>query len=172
MANSNEYNLRSKGGLGAKTEETRNAQELIDDHLKEPSIDSGSDLEDYTVDYTRINNLKSSLSKLGVKHLDLANDNKDGKNGENIAKIENAIDRRQAELEELLKDAQEVNAARMKREFEHAARIIAKEETIPPVRDHELFGHPTETESPEERRIRENDGLNSDHRVKPNNGDS
>ena len=73
MANSNEYNLRSKGGLIGPIDETRGAQELIDEHLKEASICSGSDPEDYTIDYTRIDALRSGIANLGQKHIEMIN---------------------------------------------------------------------------------------------------
>ena len=83
MANSNEYYLRSKAGLINRENENepKESEELADGDPKEPSIGSGSDPEDYTIDYSRINALRSSLSRLGQRHIDLAKDNDDDRNG-------------------------------------------------------------------------------------------
>ena len=45
MANSNEYNLRSMGGLNKKDneEKTEEQGEVVDIGPKEPSLESGSD---------------------------------------------------------------------------------------------------------------------------------
>ena len=70
MANSNEYNLRRKGGL---IDEKKETQELKEEQLHEDSTGSVSDPEDYTIDYTRIDALRTGIANLGINHIDLVN---------------------------------------------------------------------------------------------------
>ena len=101
MANSNEYNLRSKGGL---IDEKKEKQELKEEQLHEDSTGSVSDTEDYTIDYTRIDALRTGIANLGINHIDLVNSNVNQKNNGKIASIEYAIDDKQALLAELVKN--------------------------------------------------------------------
>ena len=136
MATSNEYNLRSKGGL---IDETKGAQELIDEQLQEGSTGSGSDPDDYTIDYGRIDGLRSAIANLGQNHIDLVNSNVNQKNDGKIASIEYAIEDKQVLLEKLAKNAQEVEAARIKREIEYASRTEDKEDPHPAIGEVGLF---------------------------------
>ena len=61
-----------------------------------------------------MNALRTTISRLGHKLMDLVKDNDDDKHLEDINKIENAIDMHREELEGLIKNAQEVEAAREK----------------------------------------------------------
>jgi len=101
MANSNEYNLRRKGGL---IDEKKETQELKEEQLHEDSTGSVSDPEDYTIDYTRIDALRTGIANLGINHIDLVNSNVNQKNNGKIASIEYAIDDKQALLAELVKN--------------------------------------------------------------------
>ena len=136
MANSNEYNLRSKGGL---IDEKKGTQELKDEQLHEGSTGSVSDPEDYTIDYTRIDALRSGIANLGINHIDLVNSNVNQKNNGKIASIEYAIDDKQALLAELVKNAQEVEAARINRETEYASRTEKQEDPHPSIGEVGLF---------------------------------
>jgi hypothetical protein len=169
MANSNAYNLRSKGGL---IDETKGTQELKDEQLQEGSTGSGSDPDDYTIDYSRIDALRSGIANLGQNHIDLVNSNVNQKNDGKIASIEYAIADKQVLLENLVKNAQEVEAARIKREIRYASRTEEQEDPHPSVGEVGLFGDTTIGMSNEERRFLNYLEPNPDHIVKPDKEDT
>ena len=169
MANSNEYYLRSKGGLVGAKEET---QETKEEHSKDDSTGSVSDPEDYTVDYTRIHALRTGIANLGINLIDLVNSNVNNKNNEKIANIEYALEDSKILLAELVKNAQEVETARTSRERKHTPRMERQEETHQSTRDAGLVDDKPIEKQNEERRFLDYLGPNVDHIVKPDKEDT